>query len=560
MNPGRKGNMKLKTKREKIILICVMIAVFVVISFVCRPVFYLNDDVTMRSILSGSYLGKADGHAVYMKYPLTGILSMLYGLCADIPWMELFFAGCLIGAVVEVVTLEFGENKGMLWKMLCGILFVLPFFWYMHYTVIAAVLAGTAAFLLSTGKKEVQAIIFWLLAWMIRSQIAYLVLPFLLVAVLWNGTGKKWQEAKRTLLHLIKMIGIALAVFLVCVGMNRLAYASEEWQSFFAYNEARTDLFDYTDFHSTDHYDKTYEQYGMTENEFYVLKSYNTILDNSVDVQTLEKVVDLVRQRMEQNQDIVAGIKDCVKQYYYEIRYGDNLYVVVWLLLYILLAAKLIFGRNWKGMLVLGCLGGGRSLIWIYLIYRGRFPERIVEALYIIELLLLAGMLYNLSRSDKNKCRSGIKGLLVAAVIGILFVQVKETYVKVEEKVQTQREWTVLRDYCKKQEETLYLLDVFSTVEYGGLQYERDGSNIMLAGGWMSASPSALKRLTDRDAADGAEALYEDKNTLFLVDKTRNIEDMKAYLNRRFGDCRLEPVDEILCSEDKIFVVYRLAH
>ena len=51
-----------------------------------------------------------------------------------------------------------------------------------------------------------------------------------------------------------------------------------------------------------------------------------------------------------------------------------------------------------------------------------------------------------------------------------------------------------------------------------------------------------------------------DKNTLFLVDKTRNIEDMKAYLNRRFGDCRLEPVDEILCSEDKIFVVYRLAH
>ena len=234
--------------------------------------------------------------------------------------------------------------------------------------------------------------------------------------------------------------------------------------------------------------------------------------------------------------------------------------MIIWLLLYSLLAVNLIFQRNWKGLVVLGCLGGGRSLIWIYLIYRGRFPERISVSLYIIELFLLAGMLSNLLQSNKSKWVLVVKGMLVAAVIGILFIQVEETYIKVEEKVQIQREWTVLKDYCEKEKENLYLVDVFSAVEYGGLQYERDGNNMMLAGGWMSASPSALKRLADRGASDGAEVLYGDTKTLFLADKTRNLEDMKAYLHKRFGDCNLELVDEILCSEDKIFAVYRLIH
>lgn len=559
------------------ILVCLMAATFLGVSLVCRPVFYLNDDVTMRSILSGSYLGKPDGHAVYMKYPLTGILSFFYRLSADIPWLELFFAGCLAGPVVSIVTLTSKQDKHIFWKVLCASLFVLPFFWYMHYTIIAAVLVGTAAFLLSTGKKGSQAGVYWLLAWMIRSQIAYLVLPFLLTAVLWKEADRKGQEIKRDLLSFLKVSGITLTALFICAGINHLAYASDEWQGYLAYNEARTQLFDYTDFHSTDHYGKAYEQYGMTEDEFYVLNSYNTILDGSVDAQVLEKVVEQVQYRMAQNNDVSAGIKNSVKQYYYEIRYGKNLYVFLWLLLYGVLAARLISEGNWKKMAVLTCLGTGRSLIWIYLIYRGRFPERISVSLYIIELLLLAGMICDRScdfkgeqkcgvqkKSDKYRwiapVTAGIKGLLVALVLGVLVIQVKETYVKVEAQEQIQKEWNVLKEYCEKQEGNLYLIDVFSAVEYGGLQYEKDGSNLMLAGGWMSASPSAWKRLVDRNAEDGAEALYQDSETLFLADKTRKMDELQSYLIRRFGDCKLESVDEISCSEDKTFVIYRLVH
>ena len=103
--------MNLKVKQEKIISVCVTGAVFALAAFLCRPVFYLNDDVTMRSILSGSYTGVPDGHVVYMKYPLTGMLSLLYRLTDKLPWLELFFAGCLIWAVAEMVSVGKGKEK-----------------------------------------------------------------------------------------------------------------------------------------------------------------------------------------------------------------------------------------------------------------------------------------------------------------------------------------------------------------------------------------------------------------------------------------------------------------
>ena len=50
----------------------------------------------MRDILSGAYAGVPDGHAVYMKYPLTGMLSLLYRLTGKIPWFSAFLAGCFL--------------------------------------------------------------------------------------------------------------------------------------------------------------------------------------------------------------------------------------------------------------------------------------------------------------------------------------------------------------------------------------------------------------------------------------------------------------------------------
>lgn len=567
--------MDLKAKKDRVVSACLAAVVFGISALLCRPVFYLNDDVTMRSILSGRYTGVADGHAVYMKYPLTAVLSGLYRLAANVPWMELFFAGCLLWVVVEVGTSKLKEKR-IPWKVLCGILFVMPFFMYMHYTVIAAVLAGAAAFLLASGRKDLKPVFLWLIAWMIRSQVAYLALPFVGLAVLWSICAAEKNNLKKEAAAFGKVLGVSLIGLLVCVGMQSIAYADKDWKYYFEYNDVRTGLFDYTDFHSTDYYSETYTEYGMDSGEFYILDSYNTMLDSSVDAEKISQVLDKVQTRMASDRDEIAWIKECVKQYYYQIRYAENYYAFLWLLLFGLLAAGLLLGRDWIGLLWLVCLGGGRSLIWVYLIYKGRFPERVSLSLYIIEILLLLGMLMSLE--ERCNCKwndlvSKIKGtklgrqlcvggqcLLLLAAVCILGLQISKDCLRVIEKNQVQQEWDVLQEYCEEHKEKLYLVDVFSSVRYSGVLWENDCSNMMLAGGWMSASPSAQKRFEERGAADGAEALYQDSETVFLADKSRNIEELQVYLTDRFGECSLEPAAEIICSDDRVFVEYQLIH
>ncbi len=113
------------------------------------PVYYLNDDVAMRSILSGAYTGSPDGHAVYMGYPLSALLSALYGLTEKlglfIPWFDLFLAGCILLAGVGILggCYKTGEKPWM--RVILALLglaviagLLLPHYLYMHYTIVAA--------------------------------------------------------------------------------------------------------------------------------------------------------------------------------------------------------------------------------------------------------------------------------------------------------------------------------------------------------------------------------------------------------------------------------------
>ena len=295
----------------------------------------------------------------------------------------------------------------------------------------------------------------------------------------------------------------------------------------------------------------------------------------SVDTEKISEVADRVSGWMTQQRDETAWMKECVLRYYYQLRYSDSMYVILWLMMFALLTLLLVLGRSWLGLLLMVCLGGGRSLIWVYLIHQGRFPERIIVSLYVIELLLLVGMLCNLPVKCKENLVKikgklterwklipvicvGMQAVFVVAAACLLTEQVKAEGPKVLAQQKIQKEWNVLREYCESHEDTLYLIDVFSAVEYGGFQYETDCGNMMLAGGWMSASPLAKQRFESRGAADGGQALFEDTGTVFLAEDTADVKWLENYLTARFGVCTLEPVEKIVCSENKTFVEYHV--
>lgn len=556
MPEEHKENARVINKNKLLCTIVLIIVSGIGILFL-SPVFYLNDDVTMRSILSGAYTGIPDGHAVYMQYPLTGILALLYRVTAFIPWFELFFTACITVCMVLVAEEFRYPVIGCLSAVVCFI----PFSIYMHYTLVAALMAGTGVFLLMRGKRNGWSVVLLLLAYMVRSQIGLLSLPFVAISIVWRvASAAKGERKKETIIRL-KYCTVLMGCIFLCFLMNSVCYNTPEWKRYLSYNDSRTLLYDYTDFLSTDYYNENYTSYGMSEEEYQILSSYNTLLDAGIDDRKLEEVAEKVSSGRNRSSSFGQELKECISQYYLQIRYGDVPYNYIWIAFYLLLTVGFIARHKWLRLSVLFALGAGRSVIWIYLLWRGRFPERVSLSLYIMELMILLGMGIYLVRdagciSEKQKKIGGV--VLVLLLVYLTGFQWKTTTAKIEQQTELQRDWKLLKEYCGEHSDRFYLADVFSVVKYADYQYSRDTENIMLMGGWMSFSPLAGGRLEGIHSQDAAEALYYQETVSLIADKATDVNWLEAYLQNRFGECELEAIAEIGGAESGCFVEYRV--
>ncbi len=556
---------------------------------VAAPVYYLNDDVTMRSILSGACTGIPDGHAVYMKYPLTGLLAGLYRLTGNwqvfVPWFDLFLAGCILltGAGILAKCMEAARGKQFRVRMaavLMGILLfaglLLPHYLYMHYTVVAAILAGGALFLWEAGPYRGLPLLLLSLCYLVRSQVFFLTLPFLLVAVLdrapesAGGQGAETPPVGLQRGRLRSFLGkqgcllLALAVVVaVFWGIDRMEYGSGEWRAYKEYNDSRTQLYDYTDFLSTDWYQERYGQLGLSWEQYQVLIHYDTVLDREIDARVLDRTVRHIRS-LRGDVETGAYLRQCMGSYYRHIRYDGRPYSLVWAGCYGILLILYGVRRRWAKLLLLGALAGGRSLIWVYLIAGGRFPERIWLSLYLMEICLLLGMVLReciesretLAGSRRRLLLAGVIPLGLALLVLLAAVQLPLTLRRVDEQQEKQDQWNLLAESLA-QEGTLYLMDVFSAVAYAGELYRKDPEQLLLLGGWLTQSPLVRQRLEAYGASDGAQAMQHDKVRL-VAGRNRDMAWLEEYLMQRLGEVKLRARESIACGAGVEFVVYQL--
>ncbi len=529
--------------------------VTVVLIILSTPVFYLNDDVTMRSILSGAYTGTPDGHAVYMQYPLTGVLAMLYRVAGFMPWIELFFVGAVFSCMFFFAESFESWMKGTF----AAVAIYIPFVLYTHYTLVAALLAATSCFLLAKGDKGIRSGVLLLLAFLIRGQVGLLSLPFVLCALVFRVIYLPAQERKRVGIDKAKWVTVVALGMLLCSVIHSICYSSEDWQEYNSYNDARTLLYDYTDFLSTERYKENSEAYGMTSTEYDVLYHYNNMLEPAIDAERMQEIADKVSGGIERKSIGISSLKDSVYQYYLHIRYNDKPYNYIWIGTVCLLLAICIKSKAWLPLGVLGVLEFGRSLVWIYLIWKGRFPERVSVSLYLIEILLLIGMLQMMASKVKlgatKKVWAG-RAITVLLIFACAF-EWKDIFRELECRHEVQKDWDVLKEYCAENPETIYMLDVFSVVEYAEEQYVNDSENMILLGGWLSASPLSNEVFRQIGVRDAAEALLAN-NVRLLADKDKELHWLETFLIDRFGDCELVACGEILMSEDGAFIEYEV--
>ena len=172
-------------------VICLLaIALFFIYKFL-GVYFSSNDDLLIRSILSGDYTGRPDGHVVYLLYPLGFILKSLYTVAPKVTWYELFCVGaqgfCLIIlASLLAESAAFSSQKTVNKKRLYFFLFITSFLFLEillcfdagfiiagQYTALAG-LVGATAFICLLAKKDIMSSVIMVLSLWIRKEVFFM--------------------------------------------------------------------------------------------------------------------------------------------------------------------------------------------------------------------------------------------------------------------------------------------------------------------------------------------------------------------------------------------------
>lgn len=568
---------KLLGWKSSLIICGLVFCVLAVVTLICPPYYAMNDDVMMKSILSGAYTGVPDGHAVYMKYPLTGLIGRLYRVTGRIPWFDLVLTGSLWAAVSTVMNrvLQMVSDKGKERKLLavaaaaclCMALF-LPQVLTPHYTLVAAIVGSCALFLALSGGGYLWVLLL-ILCYCIRSQIFFLTLPFLAVAVLWRLICL-WKKKEREKKLWLQLAALAAGI-LICMLWNGLMYRSSEWQQYLEYNESRTRLYDYEGLLPYKENAEAFAEMGIDALEHALMDRYALALDGSIQGDTFEQAAELAAEQ-KGTPSILQELVYYIREYYYYLRYTDTPYNLLVALGYLIVIGVLVRRKCYLRGLLAGCMAGGRSLIWVYLIWRGRFPERVYVSLCFLDMMILAAMLAELYCEDEGRLKTTAKpwakylsgvlgGLLCTGLLMVGVGQLAEMGARTQEKAASQKSWEALVDYCEEHTDTTFLLDVYSVVDYSDRVWtcSQQQENYFLAGGWMSGSPLLKGRLGS--AADGGELLAQSvsqRDCSYVIASGRDVDWLQKYCSARFGGLLLEKYDTVCLDGEDIFDVYHL--
>lgn len=250
-------------------------------------------------------------------------------------------------------------------------------------------------------------LLLFLLAFHLRSEMAFLVLPFLGLSGLFHW----WEDRPVLTVENIRKYGGLLLLLLAGMGLSlgadSLAYGGE-WKAFRQFFNDRTTLYDfYPEALPRDGLDEDLEKLGVSFGSQILLDNYNFGLDERIDGRMLSDVAAYAKEHVGKERDWAAVFKEKLLLYRYRSLHADdapyNLLVILGYGINII-AIVILMRRDVRKLLAaamqLFLTFGVRSALWMFVLMRGRDPERITHPLYLVEFCLLAGMfLWCLRRS-----------------------------------------------------------------------------------------------------------------------------------------------------------------
>ncbi len=579
--------------------------------------FDLNDDVLMKDILAGVYTGTPESKNIQMLFPISFFLSLLYRLAGQLPWYGLFLCGCHFFSIYLITgrLLGFFEKaaaKAAVILIEAGVILALFLqeLIFVQYTVTCTLLAAAAAFLFYTSKEEnspgkffknnLLSIVLVTVAFQIRSEMLLLVLPLICVTGLCRWACEKPFFTKENAAKYLSVFGGILAGIAVSQLIHMAAYSGADWQRFNRYFDNRTELYDFLAIPPYEGNEAFYESIGMSESEQVLLENYNFGLDEEIDEALLGKISDYAGELRQGQVSFGDSFKKAFEIYKYRTfhatDYPWNLFVLA---MYGMVLLAALFNRHFRYLWELLCMGVVRTGLWMYILYRGRDPERITHSLYLMEFVILLAMLLVECRAAKktgtekesgtakktgtekesakslrvNTCSlisgmrigfAGILSLLCLMSIGGSITKVRTEY---DRREVLNKEIEALKLYTKENGENFYFVDVYSTVAYSEKMFrnvDNTMANYDIMGGWASKSPLTEKKLAYFGITDMEQAVLNGENVYVIVYAEETVklpkvqEWLPAYYAEKGHDTVLLLTDTIAVDGREVFAVYTL--
>ncbi|MBD5453021.1 MAG: hypothetical protein HDR30_01670 [Lachnospiraceae bacterium] len=561
-------------KYKNCIIAMLTIIVNLVLLSICFDFYYdLNDDVMIKDIMAGVYTGTPDGHNMQTLYILGAFISLCYKLCRPLAWYGLFLLFCQMGSLyligvrlLKLCQSHLAKAGSMLFLSMFTWGIILPHIMAVQYTFTCAMLAGAAVFLFLTTPEDlsvkqfvicnIPSMVLVVLAYQLRTEMLLLVFPFIGLAGLFRWTEEKQFFQKENYCKYGIVLGCILIGMLFSRVIDFAAYGSSEWQNFLVFFEKRTQVYDFhPDVITSGEHKDFLTSIGLSGMEQELLANYNFGLSEKID----EKILSEIAAYASSDTDYFSDIpKHCKFYLYRTLHETDAPYNRLVVFAYLCLAFISVYAictdrRDKKKISVLWkllLLGIVRTCLWMFILIRGRDPERITHSLYLVETMVLAGMLCKNISFRKNSAP------IIAALCGLLCVcylprQLTQVSAEQERREEVNRDNAAIAQYCRAHPDNFYFEDVYSTVEFSEKMF-RDVDNSLanydIMGGWMCKSPLYREKLEKFGIVTMEESLLSADNVYFIMETGEpdvSTDWLRAYYREKGIAVSIEAVESI---------------
>ncbi len=569
----------------------------------------LNDDTMIKDILSGAYTGRPSGFCIQMLYPLGWCIALLYKAIPTVAWYGLFLCLCQFG-VFFLIAVRLLSRMRRLWSQIAALVvetvlvlgLFLRQFVVIQYSVTAGICMAGAVFLFLTAPNTDKPSVFFrrnllplmlvVLSFMIRTEVCFMLLPFLLLAGMAKWCGEERFFTVANFRKYLTLIAAAVLCMAAVYSLDLLAYSGSEWSSFRSFFDARTKLYDFYGLPEYEQHQDFYESIGLSRESYTLLENYNFALDESIDTWRLEAIVSYQEQLAQEGIGLKEtfglvskkSFKEALWQYKNQLQSRHSLVsmtIIVLYLLYVLLCVVPARGKvRVNAVFWLLVLVFVRSILWLYLYMVDRLPDRVTIPLLMMELVVLLGFwlgenghavrqpsasVYIEAISVSRAAKIIVTLLCAAGAALVLLGSLRSVQAEYDRRAAADARWNAMMDYCRKNGNNYYVIDVYSATSYQGVSYSEkiftdvnnSYKNFDYCGGWAAKSPLARQKLARHHFRDLQNALIG--TAYFVVQPGKQLDWIVQYYQKRGITVTPKCVNQIrTAASEPAFDVYKL--